>query len=366
MTWRVDMRREDGGVGHIAKVIQEDLAGRQTGLQKPHIAGLADLAASVLTCRSVNTAEWQAVLPRQDCDDKSKERYISRFLANRLICPIQVMGGFLPQILEQLSRNDQTIVLMLDQSKVGDGFECLMLSIRIGERAIPVAWRVIETEGAIGFKIQKSLLDSVLFMISENASILLAADRFYGTSALIGWCQKHRWSYRIRLKGNLILLHEGGEITTGEAASLGLTALLDAQLGESVTHIGIIHEAGHPEPWIIAMDAVPTPGRILDYGMRWGIEPMFSDFKSRGFGITQTHLQHAERIERLILVLTIAIYWAVSSGMQPSKKAPRQTNKKAQRSLTSFFKRGLRILLNTAIILAPIPHLWHYLHYVGC
>jgi hypothetical protein len=56
---------------------------------------------------------------------------------------------------------------------------------------------------------------------------------------------------------------------------------------------------------------------ILDYGMRWGIECLFSDFKSRGFSITKTHLKHAARIERLILILTISLYWAVSTGMKP-------------------------------------------------
>jgi hypothetical protein len=48
------------------------------------------------------------------------------------------------------------------------------------------------------------------------------------------------------------------------------------------------------------MDGPPTKARILDYAMRWGIECMFSDFKSRGFGITQTQLTRADRIERLI------------------------------------------------------------------
>lgn len=35
----------------------------------------------------------------------------------------------------------------------------LMVSLRIGERAIPVAWRVFATSGAIGFEDQKPLLD---------------------------------------------------------------------------------------------------------------------------------------------------------------------------------------------------------------
>ena len=36
-----------------------------------------------------------------------------------------------------------------------------MLSVRWGERALPVAWRVEETDGAIGFAVQRDLLDAV-------------------------------------------------------------------------------------------------------------------------------------------------------------------------------------------------------------
>jgi len=59
------------------------------------------------------------------------------------------------------------------------------------------------------------------------------------------------------------------------------------------TNIGIIHDPGHAEPWIIAMSDRHRPGylRTLEYGMRWGIEPMFSDFKSRGFGIQDTQIR---------------------------------------------------------------------------
>ena len=74
------------------------------------------------------------------------------------------------------------------------------------------------------------------------------------------------------------------------------------------------------------MSEPPSKGRVLDYGMRWGIEPLFSDFKSRGFGITKTQLRHPDRIERLILVLTLALYWAASTGMQPKPSRYTQKN----------------------------------------
>ena len=322
------MRTLNGGVAYVACVVEDDLYERGTGLRKQHVEGLADVIACALSCRSTNTAEWQAVLPRRHVDDKSKERYVSRLLANPLISPLRVMQGFIPEIAEMAGSNGKTIILLMDQSRIADGFECLMLSIRTGERALPLTWEVRETSGSIGFERQKPLLDAAFAMLPESASILLLGDRFYGTAALIRWCQEHGWDYRLRLRENLVLHHEGGELTTGEAAKAGLTVLQNVCLGESgvETHIGILHEKGHPEPWIIAMSEPPSKGRVLDYGMRWGIEPLFSDFKSRGFGITKTQLRHPDRIERLILVLTLALYWAASTGMQPKPSRYTQKN----------------------------------------
>jgi len=82
-------------------------------------------------------------------------------------------------------------------------------------------------------------------------------------------------------------------MTTGEALSVMPGGLAGAELCGSgvVTNIGLLHEKGHPEPWIIAMDARPGKHTTLDYGLRWGIEPMFSDFKSCGFGLMQSHIE---------------------------------------------------------------------------
>lgn len=91
----------------------------------------------------------------------------------------------------------------------------------------------------------------------------------------------------------------------------------DAELyGSGVTtNIGVLHEKGHKEPWIIAMDASPNTYTTLDYGLRWGIENMFSDLKSRGFGLMQSQIQKPDRLDRLILIMSLALYWAVSCGM---------------------------------------------------
>ena len=78
------------------------------------------------------------------------------------------------------------------------------------------------------------------------------------------------------------------------------------------THVAMLQEEGHTEPWIIALSERPTPGRARDDGLRWGIEAMFSDFKTRGFHLEASQIA---RIDRLVLVLALALYWAVSTGM---------------------------------------------------
>src|SRR5512142_1441672 len=77
--------------------------------------------------------------------------------------------------------------LILDQSKLNDRHQVLMLAVRYGERALPLLWRVAATEGAIGFAVQKALREAAAPLLPETAEVCLAevclmADRFYGTA----------------------------------------------------------------------------------------------------------------------------------------------------------------------------------------
>lgn len=314
----------------VIAAIETDFRGRFPGYHKSRGEGLAALCGVMLQVRSANLMELASALPRQIGTQDHRYQYISRLLANEHIDCDEVAAGYAGEIFERLSARGQTIVLMIDQSHVNDTNEVLMLSVRIGERALPVAWRVRATKGNIGFKVQKDLLDAVRGWLPEGVEVMLAGDRFYGTAGLIGWCQQSGWGYRIRLKGNLALSHEGGELTTGEAVTLLPGGLEGAELyGSGVhTNIGILHEKGHDEPWIIAMDAKPGKYTVLDYGMRWGIEPMFSDFKSRGFGLMKSQIKKPERLARLILIMTIAMYWAVSCGATQARKTAENLPKK--------------------------------------
>ena len=298
------------------EAIGADFEGRHPGYHKSRREGLVLLAGVMLDVRSANLMELAAALPREIGTAHDRYQYIERQLKNEKIDANATIMPYALEVIERLSARGETVVFQLDQSHINGVNEVLMLSVRLRKRALPLAWVSRSTQGNIGFEVQKALLDGVLAWLPETVFVMLAADRFYGTAAMIGWCQSAGWGYRIRLKGNLTLSHLGGEFTTGDVAKLPEASVTGAELYGSgvVTNIGTLHEKGHKEAWIIAMDASPNRYAVLDYGMRWGIENMFSDFKSRGFGLMQSHIQKPDRLDRLILIMSIALYWAVSCG----------------------------------------------------
>lgn len=49
-----------------------------------------------------------------------------------------------------MQKDNQDVVLQMDQSSLANGVEMLMVSVRLRSRALPIAWAVKQTEGNIG------------------------------------------------------------------------------------------------------------------------------------------------------------------------------------------------------------------------
>jgi hypothetical protein len=337
------------GIAVWAEGIKAELKQRLPRQRKTQRDKLAVLVATMRHVRSANLVELAAGLPRESERWDMGYQWISRFLANDLVCCDRVMEPFAREVLARLAGSGDPLPLILDQTKASDRHQILMLSVRWGERALPLAWRVEETEGAIGVTTQQELLDGVAGWLPADQNVILLADRFYATPAMIRWCRDRGWDYRLRLKGTLLARLGATKTTTGALALSGGHYFENVVLtGQRViTNIGVIRDPGHAEPWIIAMSAKPGYLTTLGYAARWGIEPLFSDFKSRGFGLEQTHLRYPDRLARLILVMSLALYWAVSTGMGdhahnpiPAEKNDRTVSPQSSHGESSPGSRG--------------------------
>ena len=141
-------------------------------------------------------------------------------------------------------------------------------------------------------------------------------DRFYGSPAVIAWCRDHGWGWRLRCKQDLRVFDNGGETTLAECFARGEHRLEDVALTgkRARTHVAMVHADGQAEPWIIAMSDRPTTGRARRrpaLGHRGAV----LGFQDPGVNREASQITRTDRLDRLVLVLALALYGAVSTGM---------------------------------------------------
>src|SRR6201992_3552210 len=230
--------------------IKAELAKRLPKQRKTQRDKLAVLVATMLHVRSANLVELAAGRPRESDRWDMGYQWISRLLANDLVCSDAVMDPLARETLARLPEPGEPIPLILDQPTASDRHQILMLSVRWGERALPLAWRGGETEGAIGFATQQELLAVVAGWLPAGQTVVLLADRFYGTPAMIRWCRDRGWDYRLRPHRHLVARCGTTKTTTGDLALSGShyfeAVVLEGQ--RVTTKIGILRDPGHAQP----------------------------------------------------------------------------------------------------------------------
>lgn len=322
-------------MGAVQRLAEEMGRGRRVALpklRKTVVRKLALAVGAMIEVRTPNTAALANVLPLATERQDRRGQWLRRLLKNPLLASPTLLEPWARHVLAEASRNEQTVVLSLDQTELGDRFAVLMLGVVIGDRALPLAWAVEAGPANRGFTHQETVLERVRGWLPDGAEVLLLADRFYPCTDLFQWLHRQGWQYRLRVKGNLSVEPGFGNIvTTGELARGFMERYLpDVRLwaSEIPTNLGIVPEAGHPEPGIIAMDGSPTKAAERDYSSRWGIEPLFSDFKRRGFDLATPQLRAPARLDRLLLIMALARHWCVRAGQEDARHHPTPLEKK--------------------------------------
>lgn len=325
-------------VSHLAEKVSSGLRAVLPGINKNPLRKLSLCAAAVLEVQSCNTMDIAAVLPLETERIDMRYQWLSRFLSAKSIDNDDVMLPFIQQAFDTASSSGETLILCIDQTQISDRFGILSLSLRLGGRALPLLQRVRKGQGNISSDICMEVLEKIRSFIPAGSSVLLLGDRYYGQASLISFCRRCGWDCRLRLKGNIKVFNEKGDEATlsdlvpAERKSRKELHLKNIYLTEQriQTNLSILQEPGHDEPWLLAVGTEPNYYKTFDYSLRWGCEAMFSDFKTRGFGLEDTKLERADRVARLMLILSVAMHWCVLAGLRDRmlNPLPREKNGK--------------------------------------
>src|SRR6201987_4288065 len=106
---------QENGIAVWAEGIRAELAKRLPRQRKTQRDKLAVLVATMLHVRSANLVELAAGPPRESDRWDMGFQWISRLLANDLVCCTTVMEPFAREILARLAETGEPISVILDQ-----------------------------------------------------------------------------------------------------------------------------------------------------------------------------------------------------------------------------------------------------------
>jgi len=248
-------------VKKLAREIEQGFARLYPAMHEVPKRNVPLIVAAQIEARTANTAILASYLPLEMTRSDLRDQWLRRQLSSESLDSIRMVKPFATQFLREAAEFGQVIQLSMDQTDIGNRFAVLAIALRVGDRALPLVWKVETGAANIGFEKQKELLEQVLTWIPKGAQVMLSADRFYPSEELFKWLKRHHWQYRIRLKSNFLAdIGQGDLLTTGTLAQ-GCQQRYETNVSlfqsEVMTNIGILHEPGHEEPWIIAMDCQP-------------------------------------------------------------------------------------------------------------
>lgn len=319
------------------------------------IANWMWITVGILQGGSVALSQIATYIPGQT-QAESRVTQIRRWLKNLRVDTWTFYRPLLEQVLS--GWQGVKVYVVLDGVMVfGDRWQIFRLSLLHGNRAIPLVWAVLPGTGAVQVeRLEAMLRRAAHFLQGRVKQVVFLADRGFHDWDWAQLCSRLGWEYVIRITANTwVTLLDGwngridqlgvqpGQVRTYAAAWLTQEKRWWAHLTVGWTQGDEQHA---PELLAVISSKGAAPARLREYGQRMQVEQSFRDDKSAGFDLEHTRLQHADRLERLLLALAVATLWCHELGEQVlagGKRMRRLIDPGEGREL-SLFQLGLRWL----------------------
>jgi hypothetical protein len=218
--------------------------------------------------------------------------------------------------------------------------------------AIPVHTKDLGKCGSSNDDERIEAVDAILEIIPVECIEVLTADREFLSLRFLAHLLAKGILFSARLKSDAIIEHAGQR----KSAAAWFQAYQRKSLRSAVVYGSIANicgrrlkkKSGKQDYLIVVTNLEPDTGFEL-YRTRWKIETLFGALKSRGFNLEQTRVTQSHRLENLVLLLAIAIFWALRVGLFVSTLDRDRLRADGTR-FYSLFRVGLdflrRLLLN--------------------
>lgn len=304
-----------------------------------HRARITFIAGFILALIKVRTVSFGslALVLSASATPNSNYRRIQRFFAD-FSFDTDLFGRLMLSLLPQ----KEDLIISIDRSNWQLGsfhINILMLSVAYKGIAFPITCHLLGKAGNSNRSERRLLLERFLGLVAPHRILAVVADREFIGKDWFADLTAYQLPFYIRIKHNALIGSKGRTRHVRkyfQALAVGEIKFLPKRCwvyGHRLQLVGVKLQGDY---LIIATNAKPKHALAL-YTQRWEVETLFAALKSRGFNLEASHLQHDERISKLLALLAIAFAWAhlVGEWLHEQKPIP---IKKHGRLAKSFFR----------------------------
>lgn len=330
-----------------------ELLNRHLSHRPFHIRRLASVCSGMQLARTTQiskVANWLSKETKRD----SREQFLKRFLMSPYFNQEAAYYPLISQALSSYKAPEWHLILdrtNLDKHRL----DLLMISLAFRKRAIPLGWEV-RPFGGTGAQSQIRLLNRITSLIPADQRVIVHGDTEFGSVAVMRHIRTHpTWNFILaQKKKTYFQTSEGSWIYLADLAIKPRQPIYHADLIWTKQHhyksVNLFafyapYRGGPTSPKYQARycaTSLPIAHTLRRVGRRrWGIEPMFRDYKSSGWHIDQSSLQHPDQIETLLVLLSINYLWATVLGRWLCKSGRRDEVDTKKSDISVIFGLGL-------------------------
>lgn len=290
-------------------------------LKKWQIRGLALLSLGIIVTRCCVLAQMAEELANLGKISSVNKR-LKRWVGNPDIDVMRCCEVWTAWVFQRYASPD--IVVLVDETKLGQWVGVLKISLAYGGRAIPLFWRCYPANQEHGYPRQGQVLlvwqlvARVQACCEVQHRLVVQMDMGLGnSSAMLRALNNLGVDYLVRVKPQSTFTSRRGKTQAlGQIAQRGRALSLAGWLfqGKAQTkiHLHLVWEDGYDQPWCLVTNTRQVRGRA--YGYRVWQEESFRDLKSGGWRWQGAWLHIPDRAERLLLAMSIAYGWILTLG----------------------------------------------------
>lgn len=312
-----------------------------------HLSTLAWLISGIVGSRRTHYRAIANKAPDGSKVESRVKRY-SRWVNNERVEWESYFAPYATALLVSLAH--RPLALVIDGSSVGKGCQALVISVVYGHRALPLGWLVIKGEkGHLSEAEHLALIEQVAQVVPPEATVIFLGDGEFDGVELQTKVAQLGWNYVCRTAKDIVL-SEGEEEFRGQELGVRpgrLIALPEVNFTRQKygpVQVIVWWAKGEAHPLYLVTNMELAAEACWWYKKRFRIETFFSDQKSRGFHLHQSHLAEPDRLATLMIAACLAYLWLVFLGRYAQKTGWDKVIHRTDRCDLSLFQLGLDLL----------------------